>query len=169
MPRKFWNPSSWVSLIPNGLGQVKPNHYWEMLKAAWQNLDQLPFAWRILTRGVCDGCALGSTGMRDFTMKGVHLCLVRLNLLRLNTAPALDMRLLADDVTALARRNARELRELGRLPYPAIRKKGEFGFKRLSWEEAYRTMAGRIRQTDPNRLAFYLTSRGLTNEVYYVA
>jgi len=168
MPLKLWRPSTWVSLIPNGLGHVKPNHYWEMVKIAWQNRDQLPYAWRILTRGVCDGCALGTTGLRDFTLQGVHLCLVRLNLLRLNTAPALDIRGL-DEVAALKNKNARELRELGRLPYPMIRKKGEAGFTRLSWEEAYRVMAERIRQTEPNRLAFYLTSRGLTNEVYYVA
>ncbi|MGH7599933.1 MAG: FdhF/YdeP family oxidoreductase, partial [bacterium] len=168
MARKFWNPSSWVSLIPNGLGQVKPNHYGEMFKVAWQNRDQLPLAWRILTRGVCDGCALGTTGMRDFTMKGVHLCMVRLNLLRLNTAPALDIRLL-DDAPSLAQKNAAELRELGRLPYPALRKANERGFTRISWEKAYGIIAEKIRQTAPDRLAFYLTSRGLTNEVYYVA
>jgi len=168
MPMKLWTPSSWVSLIPNGLGHVKPNHYWEMLKIAWQNRDQLPYAWRILTRGVCDGCALGTTGVRDFTMKGVHLCMVRLNLLRLNTAAALDIRLL-EEPAALAKKNAAELRELGRLPYPAIRKKGEYGFNRVSWDEAYGVIADRIRQTTPQRLAFYLTSRGLTNEVYYVA
>ena len=168
MPLKLWKPSSWVSLVPNGFGHVKPNHYWEMFKIAWENRDQLPYAWRILTRGVCDGCALGTTGVRDFTMKGVHLCMVRLNLLRLNTATALDMRLL-EEPALLARKSAKELRDLGRLPYPAIRKKGEYGFKRVSWEEAYRVIAARIRQTEPQRLAFYLTSRGLTNEVYYVA
>ena len=168
MPLNFWKPSSWVSLIPNGVGHVKPNHYWEMLKIAWQNRDQLPYAWRILTRGVCDGCALGTTGVRDFTMKGVHLCLVRLHLLRLNTAAALDMRLL-EEPAVLAQKNAAELRELGRLPYPAMRKKGEYSFKRISWDDAYRVIAERIRRTTPQRLAFYLTSRGLTNEVYYVA
>jgi molybdopterin-dependent oxidoreductase alpha subunit len=168
MARKFLNPSTWVSLIPNGLGHVKPNHYWEMLKAAWQNRDQLPFAWRILTRGVCDGCALGTTGLRDFTMTGVHLCMVRLNLLRLNTGPALNMQVL-DEVAPLTKKNARELRELGRLPYPALRKAGDRGFARISWEEAYSIIAGKIRQADPQRLAFYLTSRGITNEVYYVA
>jgi hypothetical protein len=122
MPFKLWTPFSWVSLIPNGIGQVKPNHYLEMLKAAWQNRDQLPFAWRILTGGVCDGCALGTTGMRDFTMKGVHLCMVRLNLLRLNTAPASNFDLLKN-VASLNKKNAAELRELGRLPYPAWRKR----------------------------------------------
>jgi molybdopterin-dependent oxidoreductase alpha subunit len=168
MARKLLDPSRWVSLIPNGLGYVKPNHYWEMLKAAWQNRDQLPYAWRILTRGVCDGCALGTTGLRDFTMKGVHLCMVRLNLLRLNTAPALDMKRL-EEAAPLAKKSARELRDLGRLPYPAIRNAGERGFTRIGWEEAYKIIAEKIRQTAPSRLAFYLTSRGITNEVYYVA
>ena len=40
--------------------------------------------------GVCDGCALGTSGLSDWTMPGVHLCMVRLELMRLNTAPALD-------------------------------------------------------------------------------
>ena len=54
-----------------------------MLRVAWRNRDNLPYAWRVLTRGVCDGCALGTSGVRDWTLDGVHLCLVRLELLRL--------------------------------------------------------------------------------------
>ncbi|NUO82057.1 FdhF/YdeP family oxidoreductase [candidate division KSB1 bacterium] len=165
---KLWSPSTWISFIPNGLGHVKPNHYWDMLKAALKNRDELRYAWRILNDGVCDGCALGTTGMRDFTMEGVHLCMVRLNLMRLNTAPALDMRVL-ENVQPLLAKNAAELRELGRLPYPMIRRAGAAGFRRINWKEAFSHMAAKIRATDPQRLAFYLTSRGLTNEVYYVA
>ena len=71
-----------------GIGQQKPHHYREMLKIAWENRDQLPFAWRILNNGVCDGCALGTSGLSDWTLPGVHLCMVRLELMRLNTAPA---------------------------------------------------------------------------------
>ena len=62
--------ADWVSLIPNGIGQIKPNHYLEMARVLWRNRDELPYAWRILSRGVCDGCALGTSGMRDFTIKG---------------------------------------------------------------------------------------------------
>ena len=147
---------------------MKPNHYLEMLKVAWQNKDQLPFAWRILTQGVCDGCALGTSGLSDYTMDGVHLCAVRLQLLRLNTAPALDPQHLAD-TAALERLSGKELRALGRLPYPMIRRRGEPGYRRVSWDEALKAVASRIRATDPGRLAFYLTSRGVTNEVYYTA
>lgn len=168
MKRRHFNPAGWAGLIPNGLGEVKPHHYLEMAKTIWDNRDQLPFAWRILNDGVCDGCALGTTGLHDFTMTGVHLCTVRLNLLRLNTMPALDMRAMSD-APALKRMSARALRKLGRVPHPMIRRKGDAGFARVSWDEALDAIAARIRRTDPKRMAFFLTSRGVTNEVYYVA
>jgi molybdopterin-dependent oxidoreductase alpha subunit len=160
--------SQWVSLMPNGLGHVKPNHYGDMLKIAWQNRDNLPLAWKILNDGVCDGCALGTTGLKDFTMDGVHLCTVRLNLLRLNTMGPLDPSVLAD-VKSLRKLSGKELRDLGRLPYPMLRKRGDAGFRRISWDEALDNIAARMRAADPHRMGFYLTSRGITNEVYYVA
>ena len=161
-------PSLWVGLIPNGIGQVKPNHYLDVLKAAWRNRRQLPFAMRILRKGVCDGCALGTTGMRDFTMSGIHLCTVRLNLLRLNTIQAMDHRILAR-VAGLRDKSSHELREFGRIPYPMLRRRDDAGFRRVSWDEALDVIATKIRQSVPERFAFYLTSRGISNEVYYVA
>lgn len=162
-----WRPSLWAGWVPNGLGQVKPNHYWEMVKAAWANKRRPFYAMRILRKGVCDGCALGTSGLRDHTMKGVHLCTVRLNLLPLNTMGRLDTRLLSD-VSGLAEMDAKQLRELGRLPYPMVRRRGEPGFRRVSWDEALDLLAERVRRTQPQRLGFYFTSRGLTNENYYV-
>jgi molybdopterin-dependent oxidoreductase alpha subunit len=151
-----------------GIGQQKPHHYREMLKVAWENRDQLPFAWRILTDGVCDGCALGTSGLSDWTLEGTHLCMVRLELMRLNTAPALDPRALTD-VASLARLSSQQLRALGRLPEPMIRRRGEPGFLVASWDEALVRIARELRRVDPARAAFYLTSRGITNEVYYAA
>lgn len=168
MSKTGWDRKSWVSLVPNGINQVKPNHYFEIAKTIWRNRNELPFAWRILTQGVCDGCALGTTGIHDFTMDGVHLCMVRLDLMRLNTMPALDIKHL-EDAQKLSQKTATELRELGRLPFPMIRRSGERGFARVSWDEAIEIAGSRIVGTDPRRMAFYLTSRGLTNEVYYVA
>jgi len=165
---KRWQPSQWAGLIPNGIGSVKPNHYKELLSTIWENKDQLPLAWRILNDGVCDGCALGTTGMRDFTMTGIHLCTVRLNLLRLNTMGPIKERRLTN-VRDLSNHSGKDLRNLGRLAHPMIRKKGEPGFTRASWNEALDLIAGRIRITDPQKLAFYITSRGVTNEVYYAA
>src|SRR3954464_14749374 len=151
-----------------GLGQQKPHHYREMLKIAGENRDQLPFAWRILNDGVCDGCALGTSGLKDWTLEGPHLCMVRLELMRLNTAPALDPAALAD-VGPLATRSSQDLRALGRLPEPMRRRSGSRGFEVISWDEALELIASELRQVDPDRAAFYLTSRGITNEVYYAA
>ena len=154
--------------IPFGLGQTKPQHFRDMGRIIWKNKDNLPYAWKVLSRGVCDGCALGVAGFHDWTIKGVHLCMTRLNLLRLNTMPALDLELLTD-VSKLRELSNAELRELGRIPFPFLRRKGEHGFRRISWQEAYEVVARRIRASSPKRVAFFVTSRGITNEVYYVA
>ena len=156
------------SRAPFGLGHTKPQHFREMLRIVWENRDNLGYAWKILNRGVCDGCALGTTGLRDWTMDETHLCLVRLNLLRLNTMGALDHALL-ENVDALGGRSSRELRDLGRLAYPMRRRRGERGFTRVGWAELYKDVGPRWRGFDPVRTAMFVTSRGVTNEVYYVA
>jgi molybdopterin-dependent oxidoreductase alpha subunit len=162
------NRKLWASAIPRDPTQQKPNHYLEMARVAWENRDQLPFAWRILKRGVCDGCALGTTGLRDWTLDGIHLCMVRLELMRLNTAPALDPGRLAD-LSRLERLSSRQLRELGRLGEPMVRRAGEKGFRVVSWDEALAVAAEKIRAAPPERFAVYVTSRGLLNESYYAA
>ena len=77
------------SAVPFGLGQAKPQHFRDMVGIAWRNRDNLSYAWKVLSRGVCDGCALGVAGFHDWTIEGVHLCMTRLNLLRLITMPFL--------------------------------------------------------------------------------
>ena len=160
------NGRNWVSLIPYGLNEQHPNNYKDIIDAMWENRDNLNYAWKVLKDGCCDGCSLGTTGMHDWTMKGVHLCAVRLQLLRFNTMPAMDWHLL-EDVAPLKNKTEKQLRKLGRLAVPMIRRKGEKGFKRASWDEALTTIAKELRTIDPHRLAWYLTSRGLTNEAYY--
>ena len=169
MAKRLIAPSLWASWRPFGVGERKPHHFLEIAQTAWENRRHPLYAWRILNQGVCDGCALGTTGMRDWTIDSVHLCTVRLNLLQLNTMDALPWQRLQDDLPTLSALSSAELRQLGRLPYPMVRHSGEPGFTRVSWDDALDLVAQRIRRTPPERLAFYLTSRGLTNEVYYVA
>ena len=157
-----------TSAIPFGLGRVKPKHFRDMATVVWRNRDNLGHAWKVLSQGVCDGCALGVAGFHDWTIDGIHLCMTRLNLLRLNTIPALDVRQL-EDISRIGSMDNAQLRELGRLPYPMIRSRSERGFRRISWDEAYRRIAQRIRAVDPKRWAMFVTSRGVTNEVYYMA
>jgi molybdopterin-dependent oxidoreductase alpha subunit len=163
-----WMPELWASRKPFGFGEQHPNNFWEVFRAGWENRDQLSYAYRILKDGVCDGCSLGTSGMTDWTMNSIHLCNVRLRLLRLNTMPPLDDQILAD-VSRLQMMRSRDLRGLGRLPHPLIRRRGEPGFRRISWEQALDEMAGKIKASRPERLYFYMTSRGVPNETYYVA
>ncbi|HSE39953.1 MAG TPA: molybdopterin-dependent oxidoreductase, partial [Acidobacteriota bacterium] len=155
-----------VSLMPFGLGKTKPTHYRDMARIFWENRDNLKYAWRILKHGVCDGCSLGPYGLRDNTVQGVHLCLSRLRLLRINTMPALSHLPTVSELRSLP---GEALRNLGRLPFPFIRRKGEPGFSRITWDEAFQVAAKYLKNIDPHRFAIYTTSRGLTNEVYYVA
>ncbi|MGH3489108.1 MAG: FdhF/YdeP family oxidoreductase [Actinopolymorphaceae bacterium] len=165
---KWIDPANWASLKPLGIGEGRPNNYREITKAFTDNRDQLRYAWRILRKGTCDGCALGTKGMRDWTMREVHLCNVRLRLLRLNTMPAFDASTVAD-AGELAGMSSARLRDLGRVPFPLVRRKGDQGFRRISWDDALDLAAGEIRATSPDRLATYLTSRGTPNENYFAA
>ncbi len=153
---------------PYGAGETKPNHYKEIVKTVWENRRNLRYAWRILRRGVCDGCALGVAGFHDWTISGVHLCMTRLDLLKVNTMDALDPSALAD-VESLRALSGKELRDLGRLPHPMVRRKGERGFRRVGWDDALDLVADRLGAAGPDRFGMYLTARGLTNETYYVA
>ena len=168
MAPRLWNPKSWVSLSPNGIGHTKPNHLAEMAKVAVHVRRAPNKAWKILSKGVCDGCALGVAGFHDWTLDGIHLCTTRLKLLEVNCAEPFDHSVL-HDVSWLRNRSGTELREMGRLAYPMRRRRGEKGFTRIGWDEALDTIAERIRVAGGERTAIYLTSRGLTNESYYVA
>lgn len=163
--------------LPFGLGVAdKPRHYREMVAAAWENRGSLRHAWRILHRGVCDGCSLGPRGLRDDVLRGTHLCLTRLRLLRLNTSAPMSeaaAREWLGDLERLRRLDEAALRALGRLPWPLLWQRGERGFRRIPWSEAL-AICGRFgrgedgRRLPPARWAFFSTSRGVCNEAYYV-
>ena len=154
-------------LLPIGPGRhPRPRPFVEMAQVAWQNRDNLSYAWRILSHGVCDGCSLGPRGLRDDVIDGVHLCMTRLKLLRLNTmGPIPDARL--RDLTALRALPNDQLHSLGRLPYPLIHRVGSTTLHRLSWDEALGIIGEALREVPGDRMGFYATSRGLVNETYY--
>lgn len=159
-----WSLAEW---FPFGLlHRNKPRHFREMVRVALENLGRWRYAWRILKRGVCDGCSLGPRGLRDDVMDGIHLCTTRLRLLKFNTMGALDPTTLAD-AEAASKLSNQELQALGRLPCPMIREPGAKGFRTTTWDEAIDRIASHLRAVDPGRTAWYCTSRGISNEGYY--
>ena len=164
-----WLQRLLVIVVPFGLlSRHKPRHFREMLRVLWENRGRWLYALRILRHGVCDGCSLGPRGLKDDVIPGVHLCLTRLKLLRLNTMGAIPDELLGD-VGALETLSNEALHQLGRVPYPLLRRRGERGFSRVSWDEALALTAKHWSSAAPDRIGVFLTSRGLTNETYYTA
>jgi molybdopterin-dependent oxidoreductase alpha subunit len=153
-------------LVPFGLDKTKPRHFREALHVVWENRDQLGYAWNILKDGVCDGCSLGPRGLQDDVLPGLHVCMSRLKLLRQNTVGAFDPSALAD-IASLRRLSNKELRELGRVPYPFVYRPGDPGFRRIPWPEALTLAGDGLRATPPDRTAWFATSKGITNETYY--
>src|SRR5262252_3277902 len=150
-------------LLPFGPGRhPRPRPFVEMAQIAWENRDNLPYAWRILRHGVCDGCSLGPRGLRDDVITGVHLCMTRLKLLRLNTMGPIPVERLAD-VRALRTMDNTELRRLGRIPYPMVHRRGDDRLHRLSWDEALGIAREELAGVPGDRLGFFATSRGITN------
>ena len=48
-----------------------------------------------------------------------------------------------------------------------VRRRGDAGFNRITWDGALDLMTARIREAGPHRCAYFLTSRGIPNETYY--
>jgi len=154
-------------LLPFGPGRhPRPRPFVEMVQVLWENRENLPYAWRILTRGVCDGCSLGPRGLRDDVIDGVHLCMTRLKLLRLNTMGAIPEERLRELAPLRSLRNE-ELHRLGRLPFPLIHRAGSDRLHRLSWDEALGIIGESLRDAPGERMGFFATSRGIVNETYY--
>ena len=151
-------PSAWIPQLQD---------YRDLLNVMWDNRKAPRYAWSILSHGVCDGCALGPDGLRDHVLGGVHLCMTRLKLLKLNTLPELDVAA-ATAVNRLRRLTAEQLSALGRLAYPMVRRKGEPGFLRVSWQEALDVVCRSIHDIAPHRIGFCAAPRSFTNESYYV-
>ncbi len=83
-------------------------------------------------------------GFHDWTIDGVHLCMTRLKLLEIEHDGRAAIPPLLADVAPLRERSGAELRALGRLGHPMRRRRGEPGFRRVSWDEALDATAAAI-------------------------
>ena len=138
-------------------------------ETVWENRRNLPWAWRILRKGVCDGCALGVAGFHDWTItrraplhdppraaEGQHRA-------RRSTTPRSPTSARSSGATAASSASsaASHTRWSGAAATPGSR--ACRGTRRSS-----SSPSGSGPPT-PDRVGLYLTARGITNEVYYVA
>ena len=157
-----WNPGLWAKLaserasvnrkpqpLPRhgagGLGQPRP----------WR------YAYQVLTRGACDGCALG-VGLPRWTIDGVHLCTA--------SRPAGAQHRRHHRSPGAVRRGAAALTHQGHsgagtarvIRCAAMRRPG---FRRVSWDEALSVLGARLRLTAPDRPRSTSPIRQLTRDL----
>jgi len=137
-----------------------------VLRALWSLRADPVYAARLLTQSVGDGCGLGSWGMDHPVLPGRHLCPNRVARVRQELSDGL---VLADvlNVEALRTRSPAALRALGRLPFPMVRRRGDRGFSRASWDEALALAAAALQSAPGERQGWLAGRDRLTNEAAY--
>ena len=159
----------WVGFKPYGIGETKPNHYKEMFKTRLGEPRQPPVRvahpaqgrvrrLRARRRRVPRLDALGCAPVHDAPEPPAHQHDGRAR--SLASSPT-SHRCDGCATASCATSDGWPTRWCGDA--------GEPGFTQVSWDEALDLIADRIRATTPDRLAVYLTARGITNETYYVA
>ena len=76
--------------MPYGLNEQHPNNYTDIAGFDLGEPRQSRLCLSDSARRLLRRLFPRHQGMHDWTMKGIHLCAVRLQLLRLNTMPAMD-------------------------------------------------------------------------------
>ena len=126
--RRATRKSLWVGFKPNGIGRAEA----ATTTATWRRSSGRTAATCRTRGGSCArACATAarsaSPGFHDWTLSGVHLCTTRLNLLRVNTMARARPGGARRRRAARAKLDGAELRDLGRLPYPMVRRAGRAG------------------------------------------
>jgi anaerobic selenocysteine-containing dehydrogenase len=145
-----------------GLGAARDPLASAAARALVRNRDALPWSADVLRWGACDLCGLGAHGLRDGALAGTHLCSRRFDALADWTRAPVDPRALPD-LAALHGLDPAGLRRLGRLGAPLFRRRGDAGFRVLSWDDAINLAASRLAASD-GRWGMLLDPDGLSNE-----
>ena len=90
--------------IPFGLGKSKPKHFREMLRIAWENRDNMGYAWRILKHGVYH--TKKNLGVDESVMWGEYFFVEALTKLTANQFQRLSPEALAHNAKRYAALNA---------------------------------------------------------------
>ncbi len=155
-----------AGLAPFGLGQGGGQLPRALGRALWQSRGRLAYTMAVLTQGVCDACPLGPRGLRDDVLDGLHLCARRLERLRRSTLPSLAPADLLD-VRRLSALDPEALIGLGRLSWPFLRRRGERGFRKVSWDEALQSVRDLARDVPGERVGLLADPDALNNESAY--
>ncbi|MEE9295577.1 MAG: molybdopterin-dependent oxidoreductase [Phycisphaerae bacterium] len=148
------------------LAPQKPRHLLALLETLQENYGRWHRAWKVLN-GPCNGCAVQTDGLKDNVLPHQpHLCLVRMGLIEEVLRDEADLSAFAD-AAKVARMGNDRIERLGRLTGPMLWRRGEKGYRTVSFAEAYDLAAEWIEGRRGSRCGFFTTSKAVGNEEYY--
>jgi len=154
-----WRRSGWVSLATE---RDRPPEATPLPRHGHGGVGQRrhpKYARRLLTKGACDGCALGWLGCT--TGRSMGSTCARPGSTSSSSTPPTPSTTAASPTSP--RSPSARPPSCGRWagwPTPCAADAARRGFQRVSWDEALGVVAGAIAAAPPDRVALYLTSRG---------
>ena len=124
------------------------------------------------TRNSCKTCALGmggqKGGMVNETGSFPEVCKKSLQAMVADMQPGIEPVFWQQNtIEDLKRLSPRELENLGRLIHPIRYRKGNTHFETVTWQEAYESIVGKLRQTEADRSFWYFSGRS-SNEAGFL-
>src|SRR5471030_710742 len=119
---------------------------------------------RMRSKNACKTCALGMGGMKGgMVNEAGHFPEVCKKSLQ---AQAADMQggMAADyfekhSLEDLLKLTPKQAEDQGRITYPVVHKEGDSHFRPITWEDALKFIADQLKETSPDRAAFYSSGR----------
>ena len=126
----------------------------------------------VRSKNTCKACAFGTGGQRgglhNEHKSGVEICNKNIQAQSGDLRPAIPRAIFEDNsLSDLRQLSGRQLEALGRLGHPLYKAPGADRYRVIDYDEAIQRIAGRMRQSDPQRSFFYSSGRS-SNEAAFI-
>lgn len=125
----------------------------------------------LVSKNTCKACGLGMGGqlggMTNEAGEFPAVCNKSVQAQSTDIQPPIPGEVFSHSIDDLKELNEREMASLGRLNTPLFKASGTDRFQPISWQGALDQIAGRFRQTNPNRSFFYSSGRS-SNEAGFL-
>jgi len=156
--------------------KVKSGGGWQAIRYVFQKGREAGGIWKLYkamrAKNACKTCALGMGGQRGGMVNEAgrfpEVCKKSVQAMAADMQPAIASEFFEkNSIDELARLTPRELEACGRITSPLLMSPGERHYRPVSWEEANRRIAAKLRETTPDETFWYVSGRS-SNEAGFL-
>jgi len=155
--------------------QVRSGGGWQAVAYVWQQARRVgPWKlWKAMrTRNACKTCALGMGGQRGGMVNELgrfpEVCKKSVQAMAADMQPAIPEEFFRSvSLDELRRMTPRELETRGRLTVPLLYRRGDAGYRPISWDDALQRIADKLRATAADETFWYFSGRS-SNEAGFL-